>query len=201
MNENQSNFFSNDYVSDLINYSNIQFEIFTFKNLYSTEEINKFIEFINTTKYDRKFSTNDFKNGKILNSSLSELIYDRIKHLFPKIYIDENNVKWSFVGTSKYIFYSKFKTNEMFDVHTDTGSVYDSVNNIYSKFTLLTYLNDNYIGGETIFYDNEFSETNKIIPEKNKTLIFDINLFHKGNMVIDGEKYWIGTEIVCKKIQ
>ena len=109
--------------------------------------------------------------------------------------------KWKIVNTCKYIFYVKYKQNESFDIHTDTGSIYNPAKNLYSKFTLLTYLNDDYIGGETVFYDTSLKETTKIIPKTNKTLIFDIDTFHKGNKVTEKNKYWIGTEIVCEFIQ
>lgn len=185
-----------------MDYTDIPYEIFTIDNLYTNEEIINNIHFIeNADNRERTFTEQPFKNGKIINEELSNQIYSRIKSFLPKIYIDRNNKKWQPIETTKYIFYSKLIENNMFGIHTDTGSVYDIQNKKYSKFTLLTYLNDNFVGGNTQFYDGSFNETVTIVPIKNKTLIFDIDLFHKGNMIISGIKYWIGTEIVCKYIE
>jgi len=184
------------------NHSEINFEISTFENLYTDEEIKENINFIEESINNKVkiFSTNDFSNGKIFNTIMPNKIYNRIKNLIPKIYIDRNNIKWEFVNCVNYIFFAKYKPGQLFDIHTDTGHEYDIENNHYSKFTLLTYLNDNYKNGETIFYNDNFEETCRIIPKKNKTLIFDINLFHKGNYVENDCKYWIGTELICKKL-
>ena len=57
-----------------------------------------------------------------------------------------------------------------------------------TRYTLLIYLNSNYEGGET----------NTIKPETGKALIFDIDLWHSELPVINGEKYWIGCEIIGK---
>ena len=61
-------------------------------------------------------------------------------------------------------------------------------------------LNDDFENGKTLFYDHDFKHTVTIEPKKNRTLIFDIDLFHKGEQVSKGEKYWIGTELVCNKV-
>jgi hypothetical protein len=187
-------------ITNIQHHTNTQFEIITFENLYNDEEIKAHLNFINDAKFDKKFTNNNFKNGKIINDSLSNAIFNKIKLILPEIYIDSNNQKWKIIGATKYVFYANYRENESFGIHTDTGSVFEPNYNLYSKFTLLTYLNDNYEGGETIFYANNLVKTNKIIPKTNKTVIFDINLFHKSNIVLNGHKYWIGTEIVCEKL-
>ena len=180
---------------------NLPFEIMTFDNLYTVDEIKEHVKFIEmANNKEQRFTNNKFKNGKIINEELSNLIFSRLENILPKMYIDRNMKKWKIVNSSKYIFYAKYENNEFFNIHTDTGSIYDPVNNLYSKFTLLTYLNDDYVGGETIFYDEILKETSKIVPKTNKTLIFDIDIFHKGNNVTKNNKYWIGTEIVCEFI-
>lgn len=46
----------------------------------------------------------------------------------------------------KYIMYAKIKSGEFFGLHTDTGCEYDIIKNKYSKYTVITYLNDDYEG-------------------------------------------------------
>jgi len=187
---------------NITQYTDLPFEIITIDGLYANDEVQRHIQFIEkSNKNERPFTNNEFKNGKVINEELSSLIYSRLKNILPEIYIDRNMKKWKIMNTCKYIFYAKYKKNESFGIHTDTGSIYDSINNLYSKFTLLTYLNDDYVGGETIFYDRNLEETTKIIPKTNKTVIFDIDTFHEGNIVKEKNKYWIATEIVCKLVK
>jgi hypothetical protein len=75
---------------------------------------------------------------------------------------------------------------------------------MYSKFVVLLYLNTSgleFQGGKTQFYDTHFNKTINIIPRKNRTVIFDIDLFHSGEKVFNviETKKWIGTEIICQQ--
>lgn len=184
------------------NYTDIPFEIVTIDDIYTIQEINDHIHFIEHADVrERTFTEQSFKNGKIIHQELSDTIYARIQRFLPNVYVDRNRQTWQPIGASPYIFYSKLVQNNLFGIHTDTGSVYDNSSRTYSKFTLLTYLNDEFCGGNTQFYDDSFGETVTIVPSTNKTLIFDIDLFHKGEMITAGTKYWIGTEIVCRRIE
>lgn len=181
------------------NNTNIPYEIMTIDNIYTHDEIALYIKQIdNYSNKERLFSDNDFKNGKIYNIEHSDMIFNRIKPYLPSNYIDRNGKSWEFIGSCYYIFYAKLIENQHFGIHTDTGSFYDNKNNMYSKFTLLTYLNDDFIGGATQFYNSNLERTITIEPAINKTLIFDIDLFHKGDIILQGSKRWIGTEIVCR---
>ncbi len=178
--------------------------ILTFTGLYTDEEIKCNIDFIYKRINDKRFNNeSSFKNGKIRTDTLHNIIDERLRkmHLFQEDYIDTNNIKWRYIGVAPYIFYAEIKDGQHFKIHTDTGSIYDDENNIYSKMTMLTYLNDDYNGGNTVFYDINFKETNIINPQRNKTLIFDIDLFHEGKEVKGHiPKYWIGYELIFKKL-
>jgi hypothetical protein len=181
-------------------YTNRDFEIFTIDNLYTSDEIDNFINYIETHE-GCPFTNSSFKNGKIIEPKISKLMFSRIKSYLPSIYLDHSNTKYSYLKSPIQIMYSKISKGEQFCIHTDTGCIYSHIDNQYSKYTVLTYLNDNYEGGNTQFYTNIFNKTVTIQPKKNRTLIFDIDLFHSGEIVTKGEKYWIGTELVCKKIK
>ena len=118
----------------------------------------------------------------------------------PDKYIDRQNIKWEYLECPKYIMYTKIQADEFFGLHTDTGCQYDTRMNKYSKYTVLTYLNDDYEGGNTVFYNDNFKKTCEIKPKLNRTLIFDIDLYHQGCEVLKGSKYWIGSELVCGKV-
>jgi hypothetical protein len=177
-------------------------------NQYGGAQAMKFACAWQESPSNRRFTSSDFVNGKIINPDVSGMIYERISRAilpFPSpsssslIYTDRKDKKWSFIESPKYIMYAKVEQDKQFAIHTDTGCEYDDCQNKYSKFTTLTYLNDDYEGGNTIFYDKMFKETCRIIPRKGLTLCFDIDLFHAGGKVTRGTKYWVGTELVCAK--
>lgn len=97
---------------------------------------------------------------------------------------------------NKLIMSGKYRPGDSFCLHTDTGLYYNSDTGEKTRWTLLVYLNDDFEGGETVFYDESFRETRRVIPKKGKALVFDIDLWHKGNEVRSGVKYWIGCEII-----
>ena len=181
-------------------YSDISFEIFTIDNLFTNKELEEYKNFIeNIDIKNRQFTNSNFKNGKSINNDLSQYIYSKLLPYLPNNYIDRNNKSWKFNSACKYIFYSKLESNQLFNLHTDTGSEYDDKQNIYSKYTALLYLNDDFEGGNTQFFDLNGKKTCTIIPKKNRILIFDIDLWHSGELITEGNKYWIGTEILCNK--
>lgn len=181
-------------------YSDIPFEIFTIDNLYTDEEIELFKNYVETAdEKNRTFTSSPFKNGKMIQPDISSLMYSRIKQYLPYEYIDRQNIKWNYLECPKYIMYAKIKTGEHFGLHMDTGCEHDTIKNKYSKYTILTYLNNDFLGGNTIFYNDNFIKTCEIKPLRNRTLIFDIDLYHQGSEVLNGNKYWIGSELVCKK--
>ncbi len=62
---------------------------------------------------------------------------------------------------------------------------YKDAPHIKRQFTCITYLNDNFQGGETEF------KSDLIVPEENKTLIFPAHweFVHRGKEVTEGTKY------------
>lgn len=179
---------------------NLNWEVFTIDGLYTDEEITQFKKYIvDADPKNRTFTSSPFKNGKVIHE-WSKLMYQRIQEHLPESYTDQRGQKWRFLESAKYIMYANIEKSEQFGIHTDTGCEYDQVKNKYSKFTVLTYLNHDYQGGNTIFYDDNFNKTFTIDPLQNRTLIFDINVFHSGEQVVQGSKFWIGTELVCAEV-
>lgn len=176
-------------------------EVATLDGLYSDTEITAFKKYVEEADvHNRTFTNSPFKNGKVIHKEWSELMYNRIRALLPDTYRDRHGVEWRFIQSPQYIMYANIQKDQKFGIHTDTGCEYDSIKNLYSKFTVLTYLNHDFLGGNTKFYDDRFNETYTVVPEKNRTLVFDIDLFHSGEQVVEGSKFWIGTELVCAKV-
>lgn len=147
------------------------FQIFTIDNAFSDEELSDLTLYVHSEldkQEQRTFTSSDFQNGKTVNKNIANSIYDKIK---PFIIYEPLDV---------------IQTIMFARVHTDTG--YD--NN--SKYTVLVYLNDDFEGGSTSFYDDNLTEKLfEIQPVKGRILCFDIDLFHSGDMITKGTKLWI----------
>lgn len=155
-------------------------KIIEIPHLFNVDICDSFIREINDNHTNVPFShTTMFKSNKFVNHRISNYIFKQLK---PKInYIQRLNPN---VLTAKY------NPGQKSHLHIDTPFDDDV------KYTLLIYLNDNYSGGETKFYNDDFKLIKTIYPEKGKGLLFDINLFHQGEIVTNGNKYWIGSQVV-----
>lgn len=164
-------------------------QIWTIDNFLSKEECTKFISDINNKERVRPFTiSGKFKNDRFIDDKLANSFYNKVKKEIDKPILRANNL----VMTGKY------KPGDIFGLHTDTGLYFDLSKGEKSNYTLLIYLNDNFKGGRTIFYDNCFQKIVEIKPKKGMALLFDINLWHKAEEIYEGEKYWIGCEIISK---
>lgn len=81
---------------------------------------------------------------------------------------------------------ARYKVGNDYEWHSDCWAQGLIPNvNCRRQLSTITYLNDDYIGGETEFEDIT------IVPEKGKTLIFPSHweFIHRGKKVIEGIKY------------
>jgi LysM repeat protein len=167
--------------------------IFTIKNFLSDDECDTCIKVINSKTNTTPFTNSGvFTNDKFIDEKLTNDIFCKLKN-----YADMNALKtMNILSVNNLIMTGKYSIGQEFGIHTDTGLYYDKKNGRKTTYTVLIYLNDNYDGGTTKFYDEEFNETHTIIPCKGMALIFDINEWHKGCQVSNGYKYWIGCELI-----
>jgi Rps23 Pro-64 3,4-dihydroxylase Tpa1-like proline 4-hydroxylase len=111
-------------------------------------------------------------------------------------------VRWELVGPSRHVFYAAMRAGEHFGIHTDTGSEYERTESgavSCSKFTMLVYLGEDFVGGACQFYDDAFRETVCVRPKRGRVAFFDIDVFHKACPVESGVKTWLGIELVYRR--
>lgn len=165
-------------------------KIITIENFLSKEECKKYIKEIDE-KNDKTCFTSFgiFENDKYIDEDLALYFFNKVKNC--------NITGLDIIKPNNLIFTSKYLGGEQFGLHTDTGLYFDKKNREKTRYTLLIYLNDDFSGGETAFYNEKFIHQLDIKPKMGKALIFDIDLWHKGKEV-SGKKYWIGCELVGK---
>lgn len=160
-------------------------------NFLDVEECNVYINQINEKKDIINFTNEGkFKNDKYIDPDLSMLFYNRIGY-------DVIN-KLNVVKPNNLIMTGKYEVGQSFSLHTDTGLYFNLEQKLKSTYTMLIYLNDDFEGGHTLFYDDKFNHLFNIIPKKGMALIFDIDMWHSGQQLSSGTKYWIGCELIGK---
>ncbi|AYV83792.1 MAG: hypothetical protein Hyperionvirus11_65 [Hyperionvirus sp.] len=165
--------------------------VITIDNFLTDSECTRYIDLIDSTRNAKKFTTaSDFKNAVYIDQVTSDLLYHRLKQ-----FISAND-QLNIITNNNLIAFGCYQPGQEFGIHTDTGLYYNNEKQLATTYTLLIYLNDNFNGGLTTFYDSALTEICSIIPKRGRALLFDIDLAHKGNKVQDNSKYWIGIEII-----
>ena len=108
--------------------------------------------------------------------------------------------------------FSKYEEGYSFEAHIDGPWV--PMKDESSVFTVVIYLNDDYEGGQTNFYNEPFESKFEgkrgikndedlvatIQPKTGKMLVFNHESYHEGSKVLKGTKYIVRTEIMFVRI-
>lgn len=117
---------------------------------------------------------------------LSDIIYKHIP------YISVPNM--SLVGVDEYMqLYRLNNQTPAVPKHVDEDFVKDDGD--IALYSVLVYLNDNYVGGETIFKNDILAPQVEI----GGGLVFKHDILHEGLKVIEGIKYVIKTDVLFKQ--
>ncbi len=163
-------------------------DIQTFDDFLSTDECLAFQTMIRNKKAVNFTDSGKFTNKKWVDDSLTNQFYLRLLEIDPRSrYLRANNLVMAGI----------YSPQDSFGLHTDTGLYYNVGRKEKSRWTLLIYLNTVANGGETVFYSTDKWEVvQRVKPEAGKALLFDIDLWHCAEPILDGEKLWIGCEII-----
>ncbi len=95
----------------------------------------------------------------------------------------------SAIGLSPYFRFYKYLSGQRFNMHKDGRQNIDGNETL---FTFLIYLNEGFLGGETLFRQGNL----KISPKKGSAILFEHILWHQGIKVESGVKYVLRSDIV-----
>lgn len=93
------------------------------------------------------------------------------------------------IGLPEAIRFYKYRPGQRFKMHKDGPTL---ENGLRSELTLLVYLNEEFVGGETDF--REFA----IKPETGMALLFIHDTWHEGAEVTSGVKYVLRTDVMYR---
>jgi hypothetical protein len=101
---------------------------------------------------------------------------------------------WSYrkpVGLNERFRFYRYGPQQTFRAHFD-GS-FARENGERSEFTFLVYLNEDFVGGETVFFE---PETLRVRPETGLALVFQHPQLHEGAVIESGTKYVLRTDVM-----
>jgi Rps23 Pro-64 3,4-dihydroxylase Tpa1-like proline 4-hydroxylase len=170
----------NDNLCDELYLNSINNFVFENKNNFICENDPKyFLVFDNKKNINNSFL--HYNNVETHINFLKTKFSSYFKHINSKDYVIECVV-------------NKLIKNCKINIHND-GTLY----------THILYLNDEYTGGELLILGNKKTNKDKrqivltIQPEKNLSILFSENHFHKVNPILDGERYTLTTFIRKKE--
>lgn len=128
------------------------------------------------------------------DEELASELYEKVNSYIPK------KTKKICVGINKYIRLSKYEPEQFFGIHKD-GINFDKDNRQNMSYaTLNIFLNDDFEGGETIFYTNDKKNvTLKCVPKTGRGSFFYSQQFHEGAKLIKGYKYLLRTDLMINR--
>lgn len=170
----------------------MEYGIYTYDNFFTPAELEYYIDYVKHPPSDSDAFTDNgyFKNFKVIRQPIADTFYQRL------IKFQTEDRGRPFLRSNHYVMAGHYKEGGQFGLHTDTGLYYNHITKEGSRWTLLVYLNDNFTGGGTTFYTDSGEKIMTIQPKAGTSLLFDIDRWHQGEPVVEGEKLWIGCEII-----
>ena len=91
---------------------------------------------------------------------------------------------------------SKYECGQHFFIHKDT--IKQDKQGRRSVMTLNIFLNKDFTGGQTTFYDDNKQFRLSVEPDIGKAALFDSQQYHEGNEIKSGYKYLLRTDLMLK---
>ena len=187
---------------------------FILHNILTTEEITNLVNFSekNGYKSSSPFYPPTYRNNLrqvIDDKKLAEKLFKRVEKYLPstiywknKKIVKENetdSTEWKLQGLNERFRSCKYLPNQFFRYHQD-GEFW-LTKEIQSKLTFMLYLNDDFEGGFTNFFESsgfDSKVTCAVKPSAGSLIIFEHTLWHEGATLLSGEKHILRSDIMYK---
>lgn len=179
-----------------------------FENVLSASECESWIKSTESAGYGvalvnvgggRQEQIKDYRNSSrciIDSKEIAAQLWERIKHLLP------SQIKaWEPVELNERLRFLKYDPGDFFATHCDgcyrRPSDHPNSGDT-SYYTLMLYLNEGFDGGSTRF-NSLSTEYFDVIPKVGSVLVFEHNMVHSGEVLINGTKYAMRTDVMCRR--
>ncbi len=182
----------------------------TFDGLFTAAECQQFIHLSEQKGYEAATITlgrNHFElrtevrnNDRVIydDMQLAEQLFERLQPMLPA-----QLHGWDLIGLNERFRFYRYQSGQTFRPHWD--GMYERHDWESSQLSLLIYLSDDFVGGETIFYQDTgmrkpCQETRQavVVPQQGQVLIFEHQQLHEGAPVSSGIKYVLRTDVMYK---
>lgn len=171
--------------------------IFTVSGFFSPEECRAYIEYAESmgfgdapviTQRGVEMRTDIRNNTRVMVDDFGkgDELWRRAKPFIPAQWDG-----WHAIGVNERLRFYRYEVGQRFNWHVD--GAFRRRNGETSKLTFMIYLNDGFEGGETAF------DRTTIVPQAGMALFFAHELNHKGEIVIDGRKYVLRTDVMFRE--
>lgn len=172
------------------------------EELLNTEIKNSFQKAI--SNYPTYYRNND--RFVMDNDILANQLFEKVKPCLPETIeinssIQAENGVWYLKELNNRLRYCKYSANQYFHRHLD--GVHYRNDTTQSKLTFMIYLNGatEFKGGRTLFFRTK--ETEEVwasyIPKQGDLIVFDHNVWHEGEVLTEGEKFVLRSDILYSK--
>lgn len=142
------------------------------------------------------------------DDGLASRLFEKVKPYLPQTIeinstIQLENGVWHLKELNNRLRFCKYSSNQYFLRHLD--GVHYRNDSTQSKLTFMIYLNSatEFKGGRTLFFKTK--ETKEIwasyIPKQGDLIVFDHNVWHEGEVLTQGEKFVLRSDILYSKIE
>lgn len=178
--------FDESYCQQLINVSENNYE-------YETAKIT-----VGHNQYQT--DTTIRNNDRIVfdNQPLANELFEKTKPYLPDMI-----GMWVLKGLNERFRYYRYDIGQRFKPHFD-GS-FERSQREKSLLTLIFYLNNDFSGGETKFFEYDgWNSENKVLfevkPEQGSALVFEHEQLHEGSIITAGKKYVLRTDVMYEAL-
>jgi hypothetical protein len=109
-------------------------------------------------------------------------------------FIPSRHCYWRALGFNERFRYYRYDPGQKFAPHWDGCFRKDTGEE--SQLTFMVYLNDDFKGGQTRFYDEARQVRLEVEPESGMALVFVHRQLHEGAAVVEGRKYVLRTDVM-----
>lgn len=172
--------------------------IWTVENFFTPEECQEWIDFAESVGFDdapinvgfgAEAIVDNIRNNEramIDDEEKAIRLWQRARKLVPQTI--DNYVA---VGLNERLRFYRYERSQKFAWHAD-GSFVKS-DRVRSLLTFMIYLNEDFLGGETVFVGARRTE---IVPKTGMMLAFKHEIVHEGAVVREGRKYVLRSDIM-----
>lgn len=165
-------------------------------NLLSAVECVELITRANASSWHRPNTGGNYMRVIMVDAEFANTLFARIQPFLPAEY---NGHDLTYLNA--HFRYSRYNTGGNFPIHRD-GTNYDNDrmeefgSSTQSVFTLNIFLNDDFEGGATTFFNDDMTVRYVAEPKAGRASLFFAQQYHCGNEVLSPHKYLLRTDVM-----